>query len=451
MLLGLEVAAARAVGSLSRLTGRGGGTTLPGKMLATVDPGAVAQLADRLTLGSVAISATNGKTTTAAMVAEISHECLAYNRSGANLLSGVASALLDARDAERGLFEVDEAALGQVAALLQPRVVALGNLFRDQLDRYGELEYVAQGWRETLAALPDTVLVLNADDPLLCAIASEHAVVLTYGLDDPLRSRAALAHAADSIHCPTCGTPLVYDAIYVGHLGDHGCPGCGADRPGLDVAASSIRLRGLDGSSFTLRTPEGSAEIDLALPGLYNIYNATAAATVAHSIGCNLEEIAAGLGRFVSAFGRFERIVAGDRTVLMLLIKNPAGANEAIATLCDGGSPTFALVALNDEIADGRDVSWIWDVDFEPLLAQLERVVVSGTRASELALRFAYGGLERNRIEVQPDLEQAFDRSLAATPNGGELIVLPTYTAMIALRAVTRRRGLVQDFWKAPT
>jgi UDP-N-acetylmuramyl tripeptide synthase len=450
MLLGLEVAAARAVGSLSRLTGRGGGTTLPGKLLASVDPAAVAQLAGRLTLGSVAISATNGKTTTTAMVAEIVDERLAYNRSGANLLSGIASALLDAHNADLGLFEVDEAALAQVAPLLAPRIVALGNLFRDQLDRYGELEYVAQRWREALTALPDTLVVLNADDPLLCVVAGDHPAVLTYGIDDPRQSRGALAHAADSIHCPRCGTPLDYRAIYVGHLGDHRCPGCGTDRPVLEVAASAIRLRALDGSSFTLRTPEGLAEVELALPGLYNVYNAVAAAAVSHALGSSVDEIAAGLGRFVSAFGRFERIVAGDRTLLMLLIKNPAGANEAIATLCDGASPTFGLVALNDEIADGRDVSWIWDVDFEPLLEPLERVVVSGTRAAELALRFAYGGLERDRIEVVPDLEQALDRALGLTPSGGELVVLPTYTAMLALRAVTRRRGLVEDFWKAP-
>jgi UDP-N-acetylmuramyl tripeptide synthase len=450
MKLGLEVAAARAVGSLSRLTGRGGGTTLPGKVLATLDPAAVERLAARLPRGCVTISATNGKTTTAAMVAEILDEPLAYNRSGANLLSGVASALVESRGAQLGLFEVDEAALAPVSRLIRPRIVALGNLFRDQLDRYGELEIVAQRWRATLVDLPAALVVVNADDPLLWSIAREHDDVLTYGIDDPRLSRPALAHAADSAHCPSCGTPLVYAAIYVGHLGEHRCPGCGSQRGDLDVAASSIQLRGLEGSSFALRTRSGTATVELALPGLYNIYNATAAAAVTHALGSGLDAIVAGLRRFVSAFGRFERIVAGDRSVLTLLIKNPAGANEAVATLCDGAAPTFALVALNDEIADGRDTSWIWDVDFEPLLATLERVVVSGSRAAELALRFAYGGMDRTRIEVEEDLERAFDRSLALTPTGGELVVLPTYTAMLALRGIAAHRGLVKEFWRAP-
>jgi UDP-N-acetylmuramyl tripeptide synthase len=158
--------------------------------------------------------------------------------------------------------------------------------------------------------------------------------------------------------------------------------------------------------------------------------------------------VASGLGRFVAAFGRFERIAIGDRRLLMLLIKNPAGANEAVRTLLDGAPPRLAVVALNDEIADGRDVSWIWDVDFEPLLDGLDRVIAAGARAAELALRFAYGGLPRDRIEVVPDLELALDRGLALTPAGGELVVLPTYTAMLALRRIVSQRGHVAQYWE---
>jgi UDP-N-acetylmuramyl tripeptide synthase len=185
----------------------------------------------------------------------------------------------------------------------------------------------------------------------------------------------------------------------------------------------------------------------LSLPGLYNVYNATAAAAVAGALGVSPEGMAEGLRRFTAAFGRFERIEVGDRTLLMLLIKNPAGANEAVRTLLDAAPPRFAMVALNDGIADGRDVSWIWDVDFEPLLAGLEEVVVSGDRAAELALRFAYGGVLRDRIEVIPDLEQALDRSLARAGAGGEVVVLPTYTAMLALRGILAGRGLVPEYW----
>ncbi len=450
MLLALEVAAARSVGALSRLAGRGGGTTLPGKLLSTVDPGAVDRLAARLPRGSVLVSATNGKTTTTAMVAEILGEGLAYNHSGANLLSGVTSTLLASRGAELGLFEVDEAALPEVARRLHPQVVALGNLFRDQLDRYGELELVAERWRAAIAELPDALLVVNADDPLLGMLARGRPHTISYGLDDPRHARASLQHAADSKYCLDCGTPYEYAAAYVGHLGDWRCPSCGLARAPLEVAAREIELRGLAGTEFTLVSAAGSTRVRLLLPGLYNVYNATAAAAIAGALGTPLAEIAAGLERFVAAFGRFERIAVGDKRLLLLLIKNPAGANEAVGTLLDGSPPRLAVVALNDEIADGRDVSWIWDVDFEPLLSGLERVVVSGSRAAELALRFAYGGLERHRIEVVPELEAALDRGLELTGAGGELVILPTYTAMLGLRRIVARRGLVPDFWQRP-
>jgi UDP-N-acetylmuramyl tripeptide synthase len=188
--------------------------------------------------------------------------------------------------------------------------------------------------------------------------------------------------------------------------------------------------------------------VTVGLPGLYNVYNALAAAALAQALGASLDEIEAGLGRFRAAFGRFERIRVGDRTALMLLVKNPAGANEALRTLVDGGAPRLALVALNDEIADGRDVSWIWDVDFEPLLESLDRLVATGSRAHELALRFKYGGLDPSRIEVVPDLERALDRGLELAGPGGELPVLPTYTAMLALRRIAAGRGLVRPYWE---
>ena len=448
MLLALEVAAARSAGALSRLAGRGGGTTLPGKLLSTVDPGAVDRLAAKLSRGSVLISATNGKTTTTAMVAGILGGKLAYNHSGANLLSGVASTLLASNDAELGLFEVDEAALPEIARRVHPRVVALGNLFRDQLDRYGELEHVAEGWRGAVSALPDATLVVNADDPLIGDLARGRQHTIAYGLDDPSHARESLQHAADSTYCRTCGKPYEYAAAYVGHLGDYRCPSCHAERGPLAVAARSIDLHGLDGSEFSLETPAGNVRVKLELPGLYNIYNATAAAAIAGAIGAPLEEIAVGLERFTAAFGRFERIGVGDKQLLMLLIKNPAGANEVVRTLLDGSPPRLAVVALNDEIADGRDVSWIWDVDFEPLLGSLDQVVVSGSRAAELALRFAYGGLARDRIDVVPGLEAALDRGLALTADGGQLVVLPTYTAMLGLRGIIAGRGLVSDFWE---
>jgi UDP-N-acetylmuramyl tripeptide synthase len=449
--LALEIAAARGVAALSRRIGAGGGTTIPGKLLAELDRGAIDRLAARLGAGIAVVSATNGKTTTTAMAAEIlrSRYRLAHNAAGANLVSGVASALLSAGDADLGLFEVDEGALPELVQRLRPNAVCLGNLFRDQLDRYGELELVAERWRAAVARLPaEARLAYNADDPQLAAVAEAHANSVAFGLDDPEVARPSLQHAADSKYCVRCGTPYVYAAAYVGHLGDYRCPRGHHQRPPLEVAARDISLQGLERASFRLDTPEGSRRIELRLPGLYNVYNAVGAATLARALGAGLEEIAAGLERFSAAFGRFERIAVGEKRILLLLIKNPAGANEAIRTLVEGGAPNVLLVALNDSTADGRDVSWTWDVDFEPLFPTLTHLVASGARAAELALRFRYGGLSEGAIEVDASLRRALDRGLELTPPGSELVVLPTYTAMLELQRLLVERGVAKPYWE---
>jgi UDP-N-acetylmuramyl tripeptide synthase len=448
--LAVETLAARAASRLSRLAGTGGGTTLPGKLLWKLDPGAIDALAARLPQGAAVVSATNGKTTTTAMAAEILEPRwrLAWNRSGANLVSGVASTLLAERDAELGLLEVDEGALPEVVRRVQPRAVLLGNLFRDQLDRYGELELIAERWRDAAASLPNgTALVLNGDDPQVGSLVSGREAVV-YGIDDPRHAHPALQHAADSRYCVRCGRPYEFAAAYVGHLGDYHCPACGHRRPPLDVRATEIELDGLEAASFTLETPAGSTRVRLPLPGLYNVYNALGAAALAHALDVSLHEIRDGLERFGAAFGRFERIAAGDKTVLILLIKNPAGANEVVRTLLLGSPPSLLLVALNDAIADGKDVSWIWDVDLEPLLAATERLIASGDRAAELGVRCVYGGLDEASVEVEPSLERALDRGLASTPPGGELVVLPTYTAMLGLQRLVAERGWSKPYWE---
>jgi UDP-N-acetylmuramyl tripeptide synthase len=323
--------------------------------------------------------------------------------------------------------------------------VLLGNLFRDPLDRYGELELIAERWRAAVDALPQsTAVVLNADDPQVGSLGSG----IHYGLDDPSVARASLQHAADSKHCIRCGHPYVYAAAYVGHLGDYRCPSCGHARPELQVAARAIELEGLERAAFDLVTPEATCRVELALPGLYNVYNALGAAALARALGATPDEIVDGLGRFSAAFGRFERIPVDDKRLLLLLIKNPAGANEAVRTLVEGRPPRVAVIALNDAIADGRDVSWIWDVDFEPLLPGLETLVCSGGRAAELALRFKYAGLGPAALEVEPELDRALDRGLELTPPGDELVVLPTYTAMLALQRIVAERGLAKRYWE---
>ena len=278
----------------------------------------------------------------------------------------------------------------------------LGNLFRDQLDRYGELEHVAERWRAATAALPaETVLVVNGDDPQVGDLARERANAIAFGIDDPRHARPALQHAADSRYCVRCGQPYEFAAAYVGHLGDYRCPACGHARPPLQVRATEIELDGLDGASFLLETPAGATRVRLPLPGLYNVYNALGAAALAQALGASLEEIRAGLERFGAAFGRFERIPAGDKTMLVLLIKNPAGANEVVHTLLEGGAPS--LLARRAQRRDRRRQGRLLDLGrrlraaARPLGAadRLRRPRRRARRA--LRLRRADGGRARGR------------------------------------------------------
>jgi UDP-N-acetylmuramyl tripeptide synthase len=440
--------AARAVRTLSRRLGRGGGTTLPGRLLLRADPGALQRLSRGLDEGTAVISATNGKTTTAAMVAAVLERggrSVVHNRAGSNMGWGVATALLDARPGagQLGLFEVDEAWLGRVAAALGPRTLLLANLFRDQLDRYGELELLAEGWAAVVAgAEAGTRLVLNADDPLVADLGRGRERVVYFGLADDAQALPALAHAADSKHCRSCGSAYVYDAVYLGHLGRYHCERCGRRRPEPAVVADRVRLEGMSGARVELATPAGRLELRLPLPGLYNVYNAVAAAALALELGATLEEIRAGLTEFAGAFGRVETISVAGRAVSILLVKNPTGANEVLRTVTLEHGPLDLWLALNDNIADGRDVSWIWDTDFELLAGRVRRVTCSGTRAEEMALRLKYAGVEVSAIAVQRDLGASLDAAVADGGGDRPLFALPTYTAMLALRELLARRGL---------
>ena len=469
-LLGAKLAIARGAGALSRLRGTGA-TSLPGKVLMRIEPGAIGRLGGRLKEGSVVISATNGKTTTAAMAAGIlggQGLALVHNRAGANMAGGIATTLLDASRprggiaGELGLFEVDELWLARVAAELRPRAILLGNLFRDQLDRYGELDAIADSWQEVLGA-SDAQAILNADDPLLADLGQERsgtAGVLYFGVDDDSLALPGLAHAADAKHCRHCGAPYVFDAVYLGHLGHYHCPACGRARPRPEVLATDVRLQGVRTAGFTLTTPAGRAQVTLGLPGLYNVYNALAAAALASALGVPLEGIVAGLEASRPAFGRAETVSlavpagghgegAGDgrREMRILLVKNPAGANEVLRTLALEPGEHELLGILNDQIADGRDVSWIWDADFELLAGRVATVLCSGTRAADLAARLKYAGVEPERIRLQPDLAGALAQALEQGDASRPLYALPTYTAMLALRELLVSRGEASSAW----
>jgi len=458
-----KLALARAVGTVSRLRG-GGASSAPGKVLMRLDPSAIGELSSRLPWGSVLVSATNGKTTTSALLAGILERAgisLVHNQSGANMAGGIASTLLAATRprgsiaGELGLFEVDELWLDSLAAELHPRAILLANLFRDQLDRYGELETIAGRWSAAVRTGParDATLALNADDPAIADLGREReAPVVYFGVEDDSLALAGMSHAADAKHCRRCGAPYVFDAVYLGHLGHYHCPSCGQTRPAPTVVARSVTLRGVDSAHFTLQTPAGAAEVALSLPGLYNVYNALAAAALATALDVGLPEIVAGLQETRAAFGRAETVMIGvpnhPREMRILLVKNPAGANEVLRTLALEPGEHDLLGVLNDQIADGRDVSWIWDADFELLAGRIRRATCSGLRAPELALRLKYAGIDPARIHVQADLpsalrEAAADRSDPQTP----LYALPTYTAMLALRELLVERGEASSAW----
>jgi UDP-N-acetylmuramyl tripeptide synthase len=455
-LFGAKLTAARAIGAASRASGRGGGTTLPGRVLLRLEPEALGRLGKRLDRGTTVISATNGKTTTAGMISaalEADGRRPVHNRAGSNMTWGVATALLEQHGHE-GLFEVDEAWLSQVSSQLDPSVMVLGNLFRDQLDRYGEMESLAEDWAKTVASRTGrTRFVLNADDPAIADLGRDDSGearegVTYFGLEDASQALPELQHAFDAKHCRRCGHPYVYERAFVGHLGHYSCANCGATRPAPDVAATAVELQGMEGSLVTMRTPLGEIRLQLPLPGLYNVYNALAAVAAAIELGVAPERIATALAGMRAAFGRVETIEVADKQLSILLIKNPAGANEVLRTLLleagEGGLDLW--IGLNDRIADGRDVSWVWDADFELLEGAVRRVVCTGTRAPEMALRLKYAGWPAEAIEVVPELAPSLDRALASA--SGRLFALPTYTALLELRKLLADRGLAKEFWR---
>ncbi|MSO41794.1 MAG: DUF1727 domain-containing protein [Solirubrobacterales bacterium] len=468
-MFGPKRALAGLAGRISRRSGRGGGTTLPGRMLLGMAPDAIARLSESLVGGSIVVSSTNGKTTTAGMIASILRadgRRPVHNSAGSNMHWGVATALLE-QSGEEGLFEVDEAWLPRVAPQLHPRLLLLGNLFRDQLDRYGELERLAGEWAKLVEQLDEPAngparangagceFALCADDPLIADLGRDPELhrrpgVTYFGIEDTSQALAQLQHAHDAKHCRRCGAPYAYERAFVGHLGHYTCPNCGADRPVPDVAATRVEPHGMSGSTVTVATPEGELKLRLPLPGLYNVYNALAAITAGLRSGVSLERVGEGLETMEAVFGRVETIEVSGKPVSLLLIKNPAGANEVLRTLrlegADGGIDLW--IALNDKIADGRDVSWVWDADFELLSGAVRRVVCSGTRAPEMALRLKYAGWPAEAIHVESSVPDSFDQAVGAAPE--RLFALPTYTALLELRTLLSHRGHARDYWEQP-
>jgi UDP-N-acetylmuramyl tripeptide synthase len=459
------IVAGKLAGAASRVSRRGGGTAVAGLAALRVDPHVVRELAGRAGAGSIAVTGTNGKTTTSLMLNGIARAAglrPLHNRSGSNLMRGVAAMLvgeatLAGRMPDAGkrlaILEVDEATLPEIVREAAPRVIVFTNLFRDQLDRYGEVDSVARSWERALAsATADTTIVLNADDPAVAHLGrSAKARVLYYGIDDATAGGPEIDHASDFRTCLECGAELAYDVSFYGHIGHWCCTRCDNRRPTPDVRVTRATL-GEDATSLVIALADGTMNVALPMAGLYNAYNALAAAAGAVALGLPRDAVISALEGFSAAFGRQERFTVDGRDVQVLLGKNPTGLNQVLRTLAARDGRKRLLFFLNDGIADGRDVSWIWDADYETLQPQTDWVLAAGTRAEDLALRLKYAGYadgaSGDDVPVERATAAALERALAATPDGGTLYVVPTYTAMLEVRELLAKRAGRATFWE---
>lgn len=451
----LAIVTGRIVAWAMRRSGLGGGTALPGFIALRLAPDLLTTLARKLSSGAVVIAGTNGKTTTARLLAEslrASGLHVVHNRSGSNLPRGIAATFLEATDwlgrldGDIAVLEVDEFALPAVVRAVKPRMLVLLNLFRDQLDRYGELETIARTWRRALdELLPDATVVVNADDPILAELtAGFQERRWTFGLEDPAVALPTLPHAADWRLCPRCGASLEYERVFLGHLGRYRCRACALARPAPTVVARTVRQEPA-GLALDVDWGNRTFAVRSQLSGVYNAYNLLAAASAGFALGLAPETLVPALAEVPAAFGRQERVRLAGRELTLLLIKNPTGFNEAIRLLVSTKRHCPVLIVINDLDADGRDVSWLWDVDLEALRVLSVPVSTGGIRSGEIALRLAYAGIEP--CGRYPGVVEALDRWLATLPPDGCGWVLATYTAMLELRRELARRGVAVEFW----
>jgi UDP-N-acetylmuramyl tripeptide synthase len=454
-----SVAAGKLSAGAIRRLGRGGGTAAPGVVANAIDPAVLDKLSERVPGGCVVVAGTNGKTTTTRMLAnmlECSGRTVIHNRAGSNLVRGISAAFaaqtswLGRPRGDMAVIEADEAAFPEIVRRSNPRLILLLNLFRDQLDRYGELDIIANHWREALAALDEEQTVLiNGDDPALAAITDGiRAHRRTFGFAESHYQLPELPHAVDSALCRRCGSPLRYDQLFLSHLGSYVCDTCGFRRPDLDFAATNIELHGLDAATLTLTTPAVSLDLRISIPGLYNAYNALAAASAALALSVEPPVISAALAEFRSAFGRIERLRYRERDIVIVLVKNPVGFDEVLRMLASGGASEPTLIVINDLDADGRDVSWLWDVNVEQLATGSAPLYTSGIRGADMANRLKYAGVPGERIHPLGSLREALDLFVDEIPVGRSGYVLPTYTAMLELRELLVGRGAVAAFWQ---
>lgn len=436
----------------SRVTKQGGGSTLPGLLAEKIDPNIISELAEKLKFGVILITGTNGKTTTAKMLAAILEESgidVIYNFAGSNMARGVASTLIQNSNiwgtkvkGDIAIFEVDEATMPQITSKIEPRVVVVTNLFRDQLDRYGELDKTARIIGESLKNLRYTQIVLNADDPLVANLSTYNDKVAYFGLSNQTLATKSKG-AVDSKNCLSCGADLTFSTRFFGHLGIYQCPECGFARPNPTYTMDDVGLD-VEKTSAYFIGPDIKTKISIQIPGLYNLYNALAAASAAHVLHVPYGEISKALENVTAAFGRMEKIAVGDKYLLLLLVKNPTGFTQGIETLTYDKSPKNLLIALNDNFADGTDVSWIWDAEMELIRDYTNQIVTSGIRAEDLMVRLKYADFDMKKVLMEKSIGKSIDSGLKNLKSGETLYVLPTYTAMLEIRKLLARMGLVK-------
>ncbi|MDV2996073.1 MAG: Lipid II isoglutaminyl synthase (glutamine-hydrolyzing) subunit MurT [Chroococcidiopsis sp. SAG 2025] len=443
--LGAAVLTAKTVTFGVRSLRLGAASVLPGEIARRLQPKLLQLLSCQVKQGVILIAGTNGKTTTSLLLRTMLERQgwrVVHNAAGANLENGLMTALLQntnpigSLDADFAILEVDENIVPKVLAPLQPRLILALNLFRDQLDRYGEVDTISRRWGQAIAPLPsETIIVANADDPTLADMGQQlNQNVLFFGLSEPEHYLDEIPHAVDSIYCPSCGTRLVYQGVYLSHQGDYNCPNCGFRKPSLAI---------------------DSREWEQILIGLYNKYNTLAAVLAAQQLGVDKAIIRDTIANFQAAFGRAEELQVRGKHVRILLSKNPVGMNETIRAVNEVSERKIkeeshqlapVLMVLNDRIPDGTDVSWIWDVDTEKLVERGGTLIVSGDRVYDMALRLRYSQPQidsKMNLVVKEDLKEAIATALAQTPANETLHILPTYSAMLEVREILTGRKIL--------
>lgn len=458
------VAAAKVAARAIRLLGAGLGSNLPGRIARKVAPAVLTSLSSQARRGVIAVTGTNGKSTTSGLLSSVLRTAgwnLVHNRQGANLVTGITASLIDAStwdgsiDADYCLFEIDEAALPVIAREVKIGTILVTNLFRDQLDRFGELDTTAKLISKGIT-INGSQSVLNADDPNVSQLAPD-CKHFYFGIETLSASESDGANGAcesaegmipppqvtELAYCGACEAEIAYEKVFYGQLGHWRCTKCDYKRPAPQMVARQVEVTAT-GSRFNLHL-EGTplvVDIKLSLPGLFNVYNALAAAAAASTLGVTLESIKQGLQRYTTLFGRSEKISVHGKPVLIQLIKNPAGATQAVAAAAQD-SDARILIAINDNLADGRDISWLWDADFEQLAAHGNKneIVVSGQRAEDMAVRMKYAGVDQSKITCIPKLDKALSYSLENTRIEQTLWILPTYTCLLELQRVMKSLG----------